>query len=65
MSEFGAYDKADMDSRVRWTAFMREQAEERGFSWSYWEFGAGFGVYDRSAQKWNQELLEALVPPPE
>ncbi|MBN1581759.1 MAG: cellulase family glycosylhydrolase [Anaerolineae bacterium] len=62
MGEFGAYSKADMQSRVNWTTFMREEAEKRGFSWSYWEFGAGFGVYDRTARKWNQGLLDALVP---
>ncbi len=64
MGEFGAYSKADMDSRVRWTTFIRSEAEKRGFAWAYWEFGAGFGVYDRSAQKWNDGLLNALVPRP-
>jgi endoglucanase len=62
MGEFGAYSEADMDSRARWTAFMREEAEKRGFSWSYWEFGAGFGVYDRTFKKWNEDLLRALIP---
>ena len=60
--EFGAYSKADMASRVRWTTFMRESAEARGFSWSYWEFGAGFGIYDREAGAWRTELLRALIP---
>jgi endoglucanase len=63
MGEFGSYSKADMQSRVNWTAFMREQVEQRGFSWSYWEFGAGFGVYDRAAGQWNRDLLDALIPP--
>lgn len=62
MGEFGAYGKADMQSRVNWTTFVREAAEARGFSWSYWEFGAGFGVYDREAEQWNEGLLNALVP---
>ena len=62
MGEFGAYSKADMASRVRWTTFMARAAEERGFSWAYWEFGSGFGVYDRVAGQWNEELLQALVP---
>ncbi|MBN1933628.1 MAG: glycoside hydrolase family 5 protein [Anaerolineae bacterium] len=63
MGEFGAYSKADMDSRVRWTTTLREEAEKRGMAWSYWEFGSGFGAYDRSLKKWNQGLLEALIPP--
>jgi len=62
MGEFGAYSKADMASRVRWTAFMARAAEERGFSWAYWEFGSGFGVYDRTKAAWNEELLQALIP---
>jgi len=60
MGEFGAYGKADMASRARWTAFVVAAAEERGFSWAYWEFGAGFGVYDRENSAWNEPLLAAL-----
>lgn len=62
LGEFGAYSKADMDSRARWTSYVREQAEARGFAWAYWEFGAGFGVYDRNARQWRSELLKALIP---
>jgi endoglucanase len=62
LGEFGAYSKADMQSRVNWTTFVREEAEKRGFSYAYWEFGAGFGVYDREATGWNEGLLRALVP---
>jgi len=63
LGEFGAYSRADMESRARWTAYVARKAEENGFSWAYWEFGAGFGVYDRSQQKWVPPLLEALLPP--
>jgi endoglucanase len=62
MGEFGAYSKADMDSRARWTSYVARQAEARGISWAYWEFGAGFGVYDREVQDWNQPILQALIP---
>jgi endoglucanase len=62
LGEFGAYSKADMQSRINWTRFVRQEAEARGFSWAYWEFCAGFGVYDPALQKWNEGLLEALVP---
>jgi endoglucanase len=64
LGEFGAYSKADMDSRALWTAFVARQAEERGISWAYWEFCAGFGVYDKSRKVWNQPLLDALLPQP-
>jgi endoglucanase len=63
LGEFGAYSKADMDSRVLWTTFVRSEIEKRGFSWAYWEFGAGFGVYDREAKAWREGLLNALVEP--
>ncbi len=62
LGEFGAYSRADMDSRVRWTAFVREQAERHGFAWAYWEFGSGFGVYDPQARQWRDALLRALIP---
>jgi len=62
LGEFGAYSKAPQDSRVRWTTFVREQAEAHGFAWAYWEFGAGFGVYDPNAKAWRADLLKALIP---
>ena len=62
LGEFGAYSRADLQSRVNWTSFVREEAEERGLPWAYWEFGAGFGVYDRENEVWREELLRALIP---
>jgi endoglucanase len=62
LGEFGAYEKADMASRARWTATVVKEAEARGFSWAYWEFGAGFGAYDRDKKAWREPLLGALVP---
>lgn len=62
LGEFGAYSKADLPSRALWTAFVAREAEKLGFSWAYWEFGAGFGVYDREKQTWNEEILKALIP---
>jgi endoglucanase len=61
MGEFGAYSKADMPSRVLWTDFGARDAEKRGFSWSYWEFCAGFGAYDDDVGKWRK-LHRALIP---
>lgn len=61
LGEFGAYSKAPQESRVRWTAFVREQAEAHGFAWAYWEFGSGFGLYDPQARQWRSDLLKALI----
>ncbi len=62
LGEFGAYSQADMPSRVRWTEFVRSEAERHGFAWAYWEFGSGFGIYDPYAKVWREELLKALIP---
>lgn len=63
MGEFGAYSKADMNSRAKWTSFVARQAEQRGYSWAYWEFCSGFGVYDPVKKDWIMPLLQALIPP--
>lgn len=63
VGEFGAYAKyAGADYRKAWTAFIAREAEARGMSWAYWEFDQGFGAYDRQAEAWRQELIEALLP---
>jgi len=63
MGEFGSYGKhADIESRERWTRYVARAAEARSISWAYWEFGAGFGVYDRARRQWNEPILNALIP---
>jgi endoglucanase len=62
LGEFGAYEKADMDSRARWTAFVAKSAVKRGFSIAYWEFCSGFGAYDPQKNAWREPLLKALIP---
>jgi endoglucanase len=62
LGEFGAYSKADMDSRARWTSFVAREAEKRGFAWTYWEFCSKFGAYDRAAKSWREPLIKALIP---
>jgi endoglucanase len=61
LGEFGAYSHADMESRVRWTTFVAREAERRSIHWAYWEFGAGFGIYDRTIGEWRDPLLRALI----
>lgn len=62
LGEFGAYNNADIDSRVRWTAFVAKSASERGISWAYWEFCAGFGIYEPDLEIWMNPLVDALLP---
>jgi endoglucanase len=51
-----------MDSRVRWTTFVREETEKRGIPWAYWEFAAGFGIYDPDSESFREALTAALIP---
>ncbi|HKI54695.1 MAG TPA: glycoside hydrolase family 5 protein [Anaerolineales bacterium] len=62
LGEFGVYDVAPHESRIHWTKFVREQAENHGFAWAYWELASGFGVYDPDAKVWRKDLLKALIP---
>ncbi|MBI4557772.1 MAG: glycoside hydrolase family 5 protein [Candidatus Hydrogenedentes bacterium] len=62
LGEFGAYNKADMESRARWTDFVAREAEKRGMSWAYWEACSGYGAYDPKAGAWREPLLRALMP---
>jgi len=62
LGEFGAYEKADMASRVRWTNFVTRQAETRNWSWSYWQFDSDFIVYDIDKDEWVKPIYDALIP---
>jgi endoglucanase len=62
VGEFGAYDKADMPSRVRWTNYIARQAEARGWSWSYWQLDSDFILYDMDKDQWVKPILGALIP---
>ena len=61
VGEFGAYSKADDASRIDFNRKMRQAMEGRGMSWSYWEFAAGFGVYDPVKLSFRQGLLDSLL----
>lgn len=61
VGEFGAYSKADIESRERWTTFLARWFEEQGMSWAYWEFSAGFGIYNPTTDEFNTPLVDALL----
>jgi endoglucanase len=62
LGEFGAYDKADMDSRVRYTSHVARVAESLGWAWAYWQFDSDFVVYDVDEDRWVEPIRKALVP---
>jgi endoglucanase len=61
LGEFGVYDKADMDSRVRYLSFIARLAEEMGWSWAYWQFDSDFILYDIPNGRWIEPVLNALI----
>jgi len=65
LGEFGAYRKADLASRVRWTRFVADEAVKRRMSFAYWDFCAEFAAYDRHEDRWINPLKDALLPPAE
>jgi endoglucanase len=62
LGEFGAYDKGDMASRVRYTAAVARTAESFGWAWTYWQFDGDFIVFDMAKDDWVQPIWKALVP---
>lgn len=64
IGEFGAYSRADLASRVKWTTFLARWFEEQGYSWAYWEFSAGFGIFNPSTNTYLQPLADALLSNP-
>ncbi len=62
LGEFGAYEKADMASRARYTARVARTAESLGWSWGYWQFDSDFIVYDIDKDAWVEPLRDALIP---
>jgi len=64
LGEFGAYDRAPLEDRVKYTAAVARAAEKRGWAWSYWQFDSNFIVYDIDADAWNEPIYRALVPKP-
>lgn len=61
VGEFGAFSTADIESRERWTTFLARWFEENNMSWAYWEFSAGFGIYNPTTKVLNTPLVDALL----
>jgi hypothetical protein len=62
LGEFGAYDKADMSARARYADAVARGAEQRGWSWAWWQLDGDFVAYDIRAGHWVQPIHDALIP---
>jgi endoglucanase len=60
VGEFGAHEAADGDSRLRWTGWVRREAERLGIGWCYWALGTEFRLM-RHDGSWDVDLLAALL----
>ena len=62
LGEFGAYEKAPMESRARYTEHIARTAESFGWAWTYWQFDSDFIVYDIEKSRWVEPIRKALIP---
>lgn len=62
LGEFGAYDKGDIDSRVKYTSTVARTAESLGWAWTYWQFDSDFILYNVDKDAWVEPIHKALVP---
>jgi len=60
--EFGAYTKADQDSRARFYAAFRQALDEAGMGWAVWDWKSGFNYWDDKAKRPLPGMREALFP---
>ena len=60
--EFGAYTKADQESRARYYAAMRQALDNAGMGWAIWDWKSGFNYWDRRNQRPLPGMREALFP---
>jgi endoglucanase len=61
IGEFGAYAAVEHAGRVRWTRWVRTEADRLGLPWAYWDLDTDFGVYDLDRDAWREDLLDALM----
>ncbi|HPG39311.1 MAG TPA: cellulase family glycosylhydrolase [bacterium] len=71
--EFGVYQpNCQTEDRVRWLQAVRSYLEEKNISWSMWEYGSEFGIFEKYSNRmfdYDVEIpvIEALglTPPPQ
>jgi endoglucanase len=62
LGEFGVYDAAAMDARVRYTSFIARTAERLGWPWAYWQFDHDFALFHTDTDQWVAPLVSGLMP---
>jgi endoglucanase len=62
LGEFGVNEYADLASRARYLTFIRQLADQNDFSFHVWAFREIFRVFDEETGKWQQPIVDALIP---
>ena len=47
--------------RIRWTRFVRQEAEARGFGACYWDYATSFAAYDDDRGAWLRGMRAAIL----
>ena len=60
--EFGAFTKADQESRAHYYAAMRQALDAAGIGWAIWDWKSGFNYWDPKTQQPLPGMRQALFP---
>jgi endoglucanase len=60
LGEFGAFTKADEQSRVNFYTAMRQAAEQNDIGWCIWDWSSGFRYWDKTNQRPMPGMKAAL-----
>jgi endoglucanase len=60
--EFGAFTRADQESRVHYYAAFRQALDAAGIGWAIWDWKSGFNYWDPKTQQPLPGMREALFP---
>ena len=62
VGEFGAYEVIDNNERVQYARDVRRAFEDAQIPWCLWSFSNTFALFDAEKNKWDEEMLAALIP---
>lgn len=61
LTEFGCVDKDNIEARLAWTKYYRQEADKYGIPCIWWDCG-GYGLIDREDKTWKfPQIVEELT----
>lgn len=63
LGEFGVYDAAPLEARLRYLEAVTRAAATRGWGWACWQFDHDFALFDERTGRWNEPVVRALTAP--